>query len=70
VLDVMFLHKDEEGSFGCFGATNLSDMGVGVSLPMVSASPAGAGCAHGHGRGADEPRSRPGSSASCATKAC
>jgi len=29
VLDVMFVAKDEDGSFEGFGATGLSDMGVG-----------------------------------------
>ena len=38
VLDVMFVHKDEDGSFEGFGATNLSDMGVGDMTVFEGAS--------------------------------
>jgi Family of unknown function (DUF6325) len=38
VLDVMFVHKEEDGSFEGFAATNLSDMGVGDMTVFEGAS--------------------------------
>jgi len=38
VLDVMFVHKAEDGSFEGFGATGLSDMGVGDLTVFEGAS--------------------------------
>ena len=38
VLDVMFVVKDEDGSFAGFGATGLSDMGVGDMTVFEGAS--------------------------------
>ena len=38
VLDVMFVKKEEDGSFEGFGATNLSDMGVGDLTVFEGAS--------------------------------
>ena len=38
VLDVMFVSKGEDGSFEGFGATNLSDMGVGDMTVFEGAS--------------------------------